>query len=259
MLEALRDFQSILLTAIHGIPGKDLRKPESPARWSILEVIAHVSDLELVCSVRMRAILATDRPALQKLDGEEWVSRVHAHDTRDEILEQLWFFRRLNLSLLERLDATQLARIGIHPEYGEMSIEQIARFITTHQARHLEQIEKIKVTHELSASTQPWLEGVVSGRAENAAVRSPGDGVRVRTLWQQGIRRALQVEIDAGKQWPGLDRHMPGPEEVYILSGDYDDGNRAYRSGTFLHHPAGSSHSPRSENGCVLLGYYPEG
>lgn len=230
-----------------------------PGRWSILEVIAHLSDLELVCAVRMRAILATDGPALQKLAQEAWVSRVHARDSREEILEQLWFLRRMNLTFLERLDETQRFRTGIHPDFGEMSIDGIATLLETHQAKHLRQIEKIKVTLGLGVSSQPWLEGVVSARADHAPVRSPGQGVRVRTIWQSGVRRALQVEIDAGTQWPGLDYHVPGPEEVYILSGDYDDGQGVHRTGTFLHHPAGSSHSPRSENGCVLLVYYPEG
>jgi anti-sigma factor ChrR (cupin superfamily) len=140
-----------------------------------------------------------------------------------------------------------------------MSIESLATLLETHQANHLRQIENIKLTLGLSASSEPWLDGVVSASAANAPVRSPGDGVRVRTIWQNGVRRALQVEIDAGKQWPGLDYHVPGPEEVYIVSGDYDDGQGVYGTGTFLHHPAGSSHSPRSKNGCVLLVYYPEG
>ena len=48
-------------------------------------------------------------------------------------------------------------------------------------------------------------------------------------------------------------------EEVYVLSGDFDDGGSVYRTGTFLHHPAGSSHSPRSTEGCRLFVFYPEG
>jgi hypothetical protein len=46
---------------------------------------------------------------------------------------------------------------------------------------------------------------------------------------------------------------------VYVLDGDFDDGAHVYRTGDFLHHPAGSSHSPRSVEGCRLLVYYPEG
>jgi anti-sigma factor ChrR (cupin superfamily) len=44
-----------------------------------------------------------------------------------------------------------------------------------------------------------------------------------------------------------------------VLSGDLGDGANVYPAGTFLHHPAGSSHSPRSKEGCRLFVFYPEG
>ncbi|HET8775998.1 MAG TPA: cupin domain-containing protein [Thermoanaerobaculia bacterium] len=115
----------------------------------------------------------------------------------------------------------------------------------------------MKTTHGLRASERPHLSEVVAGA--EIAVTSPGDGVRIRTLWADGVKRALEVEFDAGAQWPGIDYHVPGPEEVYVLAGDFDDGAHVYRAGTFLHHPAGSSHSPRSVEGCKLFVFYPEG
>jgi anti-sigma factor ChrR (cupin superfamily) len=67
------------------------------------------------------------------------------------------------------------------------------------------------------------------------------------------------LEIDAGCRWEGLDLHEPGPEEVYVVSGVFNDGVRDYPAGTFIHNPAGSSHVPQSETGCVLFVFYPEG
>ncbi|HYI11234.1 MAG TPA: cupin domain-containing protein [Thermoanaerobaculia bacterium] len=127
-----------------------------------------------------------------------------------------------------------------------------------HDDKHLAQIERIKTTHGLLATQTPDVSGVVAGHA-NGDSRSPGDGIQIRTLWSDGLRRALEVRFDRGAQWPGLDHHVPGPEEVYVLDGDFDDGASVHVAGTFLHHPAGSSHSPRSENGCRLLVFYPEG
>jgi anti-sigma factor ChrR (cupin superfamily) len=46
---------------------------------------------------------------------------------------------------------------------------------------------------------------------------------------------------------------------VFILSGDFDDGRQRYEAGTFMHHPAGTSHSPISRGGCKLFVFYPEG
>jgi DinB superfamily/ChrR Cupin-like domain len=258
-MSALHEFHSRLLLAIHGIPEADLRRPEREGKWSVADVIAHLGDLELVYAVRIRTILAGaggEQP-LPSLAQDHWVERVHRREPVSELLEQLWFHRRMNLALRERLSEEELSRSGVHPEYGPITVADAFGRIERHDAKHLGQIERIKAALGLTASGQPDLTGVVAGA--DLGVTSPGDGVRVRTLWRDGVKRALEVEFDAGGQWPGIDYHVPGPEEVYVLSGDFDDGASVYRAGAFLHHPAGSSHSPRSVEGCRLFVFYPEG
>jgi hypothetical protein len=262
-LEKLRAFQSRLVLALHGIATADLTRPEGEEKWSVADVIAHLGDLELVYAVRIRTILAgaggtTPLPVLAQ---DHWIEAVHGQVQRreplSELLEQLWFHRRMNVALLERLTDEELSRSGIHPDYGPITIRDAAQRIERHDEKHLKQIERIKTTLGLTVSEQPDVTGVVAGRL--LAERSPGPGVRVRELWSEGVKRALEVDFDPGAQWPGLDHHVPGPEEVYILFGDLDDGAKVYRGGTFLHHPAGSSHSPRSVEGCRLFVFYPEG
>jgi hypothetical protein len=271
-------FMNELLMAIHGIAEEDLRRPESEGRWSIADVIAHLGDLELVYAVRMRTALAVDEPDVPVLEQDKWVANVHRwrtgnpacpppNDRQDclsptrepvsELLEQFWFHRRMNLALKSRLTEAELARKGRHPDYGLITIAQMFERIANHDAKHLRQIERIKQTLGLTASPSPNLAGVVAGSLLEE--RSPGPGVRVREIWKEGVKRALEVEFDPGAQWPGIDYHVPGPEEVYVLSGDFDDGANVYHAGTFLHHPAGSSHSPRSSQGCKLFVFYPEG
>jgi anti-sigma factor ChrR (cupin superfamily) len=99
------------------------------------------------------------------------------------------------------------------------------------------------------------------GQVEDAPVKEKfGGGIRVRTLWQgTSGAKAQFVEIDAGACWQGIDLHEPGPEEVYVVSGVFNDGVRDYPAGTFIHNPAGSSHVPQSKSGCTLFVFYPEG
>lgn len=257
MIDSLRDFQSRLLLAIHGIPETELRRPESDGRWSIAQVIAHLSQFELVIAIRFRSILAEEVPALLPFDQNRWMAGVHGRETLAENLEQFWFHRRMNLALYERLTAEERQRAGIHPIHGRLTIDELFTRLSAHSEKHLGQIEKIKQSLGLAVSDQPDVSSVVGGTP--GETRSPGEGVRIRELWSDGTRRALEVLFDPGAQWPGLDYHVPGPEEVYVIRGDFDDGANVYREGAFLHHPAGSSHSPRSEGGCALLVYYPEG
>ncbi len=85
------------------------------------------------------------------------------------------------------------------------------------------------------------------------------DGITVRRLWRSGERSAIVVDIAPGAVWPGDDVHAPGPEEVYVVSGVFNDGHADYPAGTFYHAPAGTSHVPQSTIGCQLFVFYPDG
>jgi hypothetical protein len=93
---------------------------------------------------------------------------------------------------------------------------------------------------------------------KDTLIRDRAQGIRLRTLWEGNDGASAHVlEIDPGCCWVGLDVHEPGPEEVYVVSGVFNDGVRDYQAGTFIHNPAGSSHVPQSETGCLLFVFYP--
>lgn len=213
----------------------------------------------MLTATRTRLIVAEEKPRLPGFDQEKFVERVHVHDTLADLLEQFGTLRRSNLAFVEKLSDAELARDGDHPEYGMMTVRQLMNRLQRHQEQHLRQIERIKSEFGLRASSEPDVRGVIARHSSAATAKNITDGIRVRTLWQNGVKRALQVELDAGSQWPELDYHVPGPEEVYVVAGDFDDGANMYGPGTFLHHPAGSSHAPRSREGCTLFVFYPEG
>ena len=92
------------------------------------------------------------------------------------------------------------------------------------------------------------------------ACRGDLPGIRTWLLWQgSGGPTALILEIDAGAKFTTLDAHSPGPEEVYVVSGVFNDGVNDHPAGSFIHHPAGSAHVSQSTVGCVLFVFFPEG
>jgi hypothetical protein len=85
-------------------------------------------------------------------------------------------------------------------------------------------------------------------------------GVRVRRLWKDPSGASANIlEMDPSTVWPHRDIHRPGPEEVFVVSGIFNDGARDYPAGTFLHAPAGSWHIPATTTGCTLFLFYPAG
>jgi hypothetical protein len=127
------------------------------------------------------------------------------------------------------------------------------------QEERLQDIERIKRSRGLQPTRKPDVSRAVAIERDAASLRSPGAGIEIRDLWRDGERRAVLVKMPPGAQWPGLDYHVPGPEEVYIVSGDLNDGPFTHTEGTFVHYPAGSSHAPSTREGCTLFVFYPEG
>lgn len=95
---------------------------------------------------------------------------------------------------------------------------------------------------------------------EEAPVRKLFPGIRLRPLWKgDNGAHANVLVMDPGTAWPRREVHEPGPEEVYVVVGTFNDGARDYHAGTFPHAPAGSWHVPASTRGCTLFLFYPEG
>lgn len=95
---------------------------------------------------------------------------------------------------------------------------------------------------------------------DDAVAHEVFPGITSRSLWRgPNGARAILVEIAPGAVWGTVDHHWPGPEEVYVDAGVFNDGVRDYPAGTFLHAPAGSWHIPQSQTGCMLFVFYPEG
>ena len=161
------------------------------------------------------------------------------------------------LDVIRGIVRSQLATLRT----GELSFDAAMRLMTDAPADEaaLERIERLKTQLGLRATASPDVSRAIASDGTASPVRSPGAGIEVRDLWRDGDRRALLVKMPPGSKWPGLDYHVPGPEEVYVLSGDIDDGPAKYSAGTFIHYPAGSSHSPSTTNGCSLFVFYPEG
>ncbi|AFY40383.1 anti-ECFsigma factor, ChrR [[Leptolyngbya] sp. PCC 7376] len=99
---------------------------------------------------------------------------------------------------------------------------------------------------------------IVWKRLEDVTPQYVTEGISVCLLWQgKSNSQAMVVEIAPGAKWNGIDSHDDNSEEIFVISGIFNDGLRDYPAGTFIHHPIGSSHIPQSMTGCKLFIFYP--
>lgn len=104
------------------------------------------------------------------------------------------------------------------------------------------------------------LTGVETGYWHSAPATEIFPGVTKRDLWRGANgAKALVLEFAPGSMFTELDEHYPGPEEVFVVSGVFNDGEQDYPAGSFVHSPTGSIHLPQSRTGCVLFVFFPEG
>ena len=142
--DVLRSTVSVLSGRIATIPAEALRVPEAPEKWSIVEVIQHLADSELVAGWRFRMVIAQDRPAITGYDQDLWASRLGYDGAAvDEALLQFAVLRRVNLALLDGLPPAALQRAGVHAERGEESIAHMMKLYAGHDLLHLAQIDRI--------------------------------------------------------------------------------------------------------------------
>ncbi len=151
-VEVLRKTPAVLEQFLVTTPTQILTLPEAPGKWAIRDVMAHLADSELVGSVRLRMVLAHDRPTIVGYDQDLWADRLRYRevDPRDAF-EQFSMLRRGNLRLWASLGPADLIRVGVHNERGEESLGHMRKLYAGHDLLHLRQLERIRTSLTRSA------------------------------------------------------------------------------------------------------------
>lgn len=128
-----------------GLSDAALREREAPGKWSILEVIRHLADTELVYRYRMRMSVAQPGSPIPAYDQDAWADGLRYNEEGlDGALAELEGLRSLNLAWIRGLSDDELDRAGVHEERGPESVRRIVALLAAHDLVHRRQIERIK-------------------------------------------------------------------------------------------------------------------
>lgn len=96
----------------------------------------------------------------------------------------------------------------------------------------------------VDTATKPW----------HAFDEAPGVSYQTLNKTDAGSLTLL-LRFAPGAEYP---RHThPAGEEYFVVSGTLDDDGGPYGPGSFVYHPPGSTHTPRSAAGCDVLVFLP--
>ncbi len=131
---------------VSGLPDKVLRYKPAPAKWCILEIVAHLADAELIQGYRLRQMLADKAPVIAPIDQDAWAKNLgYLEAAPAELIAHYGLSRHHNLRLLRRINLDDLGKSAYHPERkAAMTVEDIVRHLARHDANHIAQIESLK-------------------------------------------------------------------------------------------------------------------
>jgi len=118
-------------------------KPE-PNRWSVREIVHHLADSEMTAAVRLRLLVAQDRPTLHGYDQDEFAQRLYYDRPHESSLELFRVARQTTTEILERLTPAEWVREGTHTEVGPYGVESWLKTYSEHAHKHARQIRVVR-------------------------------------------------------------------------------------------------------------------
>jgi hypothetical protein len=134
----------LLAKLIEGVADEVLGVRPGPGKWSVVEILAHLADDEIVTSWRYRQMVENSGCALSGFDQNEW-ARMGKYASKDsrQCLHLFRLLRESNLKMLRDLTSEEWQRYGMHAERGRMSVQDLARHMAGHDMNHVDQVRKI--------------------------------------------------------------------------------------------------------------------
>jgi uncharacterized damage-inducible protein DinB len=129
-LKATREF-------ILSLPEEKLTYRYAEGKWTVKEILVHVSDDERIYAYRALRFARGDKTELPGFEQDDYAAHSGAN-RRDivDILEELADVRRATISLFKGLDREALVRVGV-ADGKVMSVRAAAYHIAGHELRHV--------------------------------------------------------------------------------------------------------------------------
>jgi len=150
--EELKDYTAMFIALkdiVEDTSNDILMKRPEPDRWSIKELVCHIVDTEIVAMIRMKKIIAENKPQLLHFDQDAWAQKLNYMEW--DLKETLLLFglaRNSMASVLRTLPAAAWRRTGVHETRGSITLRQLLDLTNKHSKDHLSQIIVAKMKLE---------------------------------------------------------------------------------------------------------------
>ena len=130
--------------ALAGATEAELDAHPAPGKWSAREIVHHLADSEMTAAIRVRLLLASDRPPINGYDEMEFSRRLHYDRPIEPSLDAFKAARRTTADILDRISEADWSREGTHTEIGRYTMDRWLEIYGVHAHNHAAQIRKAR-------------------------------------------------------------------------------------------------------------------
>jgi hypothetical protein len=146
LVDRYKDGYRVVADALKGASDAELDAHPAPGKWSAREIVHHLADSEMTSAIRLRRLLAEDRPSINSYDEAEYARKLHYDRPIQASLEAFKAARVSTADILDRMSDAEWAREGTHTESGRYTVEKWLEIYAAHAHSHAEQILRARAS-----------------------------------------------------------------------------------------------------------------
>jgi len=134
-----------LRAAANGLSDSQLDTPYREGGFTVRQVLHHVPDSHLNAYVRLKLALTEEKPTIKPYDQEAWANLADSKSTPIEVSLTLLSTVHDRWDRLWRsMKPEQFARVLVHPEHGERSVDWLLFLYEWHGRHHTAHITELR-------------------------------------------------------------------------------------------------------------------
>ena len=143
-IEAYGQAYQILSAALAQFPRDMWQYRPAPDRWTIHEIVIHITDSEANSYIRGRRFIAEPRTQISAYDEMRWATALAYHEQSTEAaLELFKWLRSSSYDLIKSLPAEVWSNTLDHPEVGTMTMDDWLDTYERHIPDHIAQMQAV--------------------------------------------------------------------------------------------------------------------
>ena len=126
------------LEKLRSLPEEQANHAYAAGKWTVKELIGHLSDAERVFSYRLTRIARGDKTPLSGFDENAWAKTApHGKRKMTEVIDEMIAVRRATLMLVDSLDESTISNVGL-ANNNSVSARAICWIMAGHTKHHLD-------------------------------------------------------------------------------------------------------------------------